>query len=78
MNKDNITLFCALLALIAAIAVALISVLLNEYDIESGALWFIAQALLFSASALGLTQYKDIYNRLRHDKESGNNIRSSI
>ena len=73
MAKDNITLICAVLALLSAIAIALISVLLNEYDIESGALWYIAQALLFAASALGLTNYKDIYKNRSQRKNDENN-----
>lgn len=66
-SKELIQYLSAGTMVVSSVVLAFLSFFLNEHDIESGVLMYIAQALLFAASVFGVDLYLKNYGR-SHNK----------
>lgn len=71
-SKDKVEYGCAILCVMAAIAIGISSIVVAEnHDIAAGELIFVAQLLLFAASVFHLNYKLGNYGQTnsKHDKE---------
>lgn len=79
-TKERIQYGSAIVVLGSGVALAMLSFFLNEYNIETGILMYIAQAFVYAGSIFGVTMYfrtklgefESKYNpkENRHDEQS--------
>lgn len=56
-TKEWIQYGSAILMIVSGVILAFLSFFLNEYDIEDGVLWYIAQALVYAGGIFGVSIY---------------------
>lgn len=63
--NDNVKIFIAIISVVAAIVIAFCALYIPPVGIiDSSVLWFIAQALLFAASIIGIDfKIKDVFKK---------------
>lgn len=64
------------IALMSAVGLAIASFILNQYQIDTSLLWYIAQCLVYSASMFGVKMAIDSIKRIvstKDDKTNENN-----
>lgn len=64
------------IALMSAVGLAIASFILNQYQIDTSLLWYIAQCLVYSASMFGVKMAIDSIKRIvstKDDKPNENN-----
>ena len=70
-KKEKIQYITAISFLITGIVLCYISFFLNEYDIDSGSLWYLGQAVAFCAAVFSVNlMVKNEVQKYMIDKES--------
>lgn len=57
IEKEKIQYLTAIIAFLSGVILAVLSFFLNEHNIESGILMYIAQAFVYAGSIFGVTMY---------------------